>query len=800
MIKQRKKCLNNEGATLVLIIVCMLFVGIIAAAVLRLTVGNRKTIQTVEESSQNFYSTETIVDDVKIFLQKIANTAATEAYADMLQTIAINATADADVAFDTAFTASLKNKLEGGLALDTQIDAITCSAFAASGESNTSGSIARVAIENGTYDAATNTLKAVTISFTDDSGYTSTIVTDFAFSANRPAAIVAEEQKSIKLPIDKFLIIANGDIKAKNVNVSGSLKGSIYSGNDIDLSVATSNNIDISAKYLIAKNSLKVNGNMYFNRIDKNYLDLEKYAAAYTPVADQDNGNVWVNNIELGAAASMISTDARVFVADDLSLEGDGALFAMNTTHAAGTGYGEDKAYPSYVGYNSDDSRLGSAIVLNGENTKLDLTNARNVQIAGTAYTEVSQIFGTYNKSLDYFMKQGESVTYRSLQTMYMVPGDCLTGVGHNPMTQSEHDAWVSAGAKIEKVPETLGFTPTLSTSRYKEARVVYAEDNTEARYYIYWDFASIQNAADYFNQLSSASKQRAVIEQRIKMINGGYIRLPDASVIHTNGGLVTYESGTLGYKARNWDSNDGTECSEYSSAYTGLLSGLSTSAAGGTTTEMFTKIVPVAVEDTIGYKVATKKAVEAGAGSYKEYDLKNPSTWTNGEAVYTGKLVSVDGGGVEVTADPGTYKLIVGNRFTFSPDSSTKYVVIGVNVTDGDGNVTKACVDIADDTIFNGIIISEGDVRIGTGVTMKSFGNMKVHSATVEGEDESDEYMTELACLLNVYTDDSKTDDGNTILRSMFNVAGNGRILSGSNSGSAADLTSVDTSNWSKY
>ena len=86
---------DNKGASLVLVIVAMLFVGIIATIVLTLTVGNIKSVSTAKDTSKNFYSTEDMVDDFKVYLQKFANESATEAYASVLEQLAINGTVEA---------------------------------------------------------------------------------------------------------------------------------------------------------------------------------------------------------------------------------------------------------------------------------------------------------------------------------------------------------------------------------------------------------------------------------------------------------------------------------------------------------------------------------------------------------------------------------------------------------------------------------------------------------------------------------------------------------------------------------
>ena len=109
---------DNRGASLVLVIVALLFVGIIAAITLKVTVGNNKNVNTAKETSKNFYSTEDMVDDLKVYLQKFANESATEAYAAVLEAIAISGVADADQLEEKYQELKDMGKIQTGFGLD----------------------------------------------------------------------------------------------------------------------------------------------------------------------------------------------------------------------------------------------------------------------------------------------------------------------------------------------------------------------------------------------------------------------------------------------------------------------------------------------------------------------------------------------------------------------------------------------------------------------------------------------------------------------------------------------------------
>ena len=61
---------DNRGASLVMVLLAMMFVGIIAAIALAITVGNSKSSKATMDTSKNFYSTESILDDLEMYLKK----------------------------------------------------------------------------------------------------------------------------------------------------------------------------------------------------------------------------------------------------------------------------------------------------------------------------------------------------------------------------------------------------------------------------------------------------------------------------------------------------------------------------------------------------------------------------------------------------------------------------------------------------------------------------------------------------------------------------------------------------------
>ena len=116
---------NNKGASLVLVIVAMLFVGLIASIVLTVTVGNRRSTKTTVESSENFYSAEGVLDDLKMFLKKLAISSAADAYGATLEKFGEVPASDLETVFANSFKTNLATALDKILKDDTKVDQVT---------------------------------------------------------------------------------------------------------------------------------------------------------------------------------------------------------------------------------------------------------------------------------------------------------------------------------------------------------------------------------------------------------------------------------------------------------------------------------------------------------------------------------------------------------------------------------------------------------------------------------------------------------------------------------------------------
>ncbi len=135
-------------------------------------------------------------------------------------------------------------------------------------------------------------------------------------------------------------------------------------------------------------------------------------------VTGNDIGELWCNSILLQRATSDSSTtgsafyssNASIFVQDDLQLDGPYSRVELNNGRYYGYSYGSTE--------NSNAQNFSSAIIVNGDYSSLQINTLNLLSINGLAYVNL------VNKGTLY--RTGESLTVRGNQDMYLVPDACM--------------------------------------------------------------------------------------------------------------------------------------------------------------------------------------------------------------------------------------------------------------------------------------------------------------------------------------------------------------------------------------
>lgn len=797
----KTKCMskNNKGASLVLVIVAMLFVGIIASVILTVTVGNSNSVRTSQDTSKNFYSAESVLDDFKLFLQKFANSSATSAYGAVLEHVAATGTGDKETLaklYKRKFIESMNSELSSFPELTSTLinGSIT---FGRCDITNVDISFAHYVAgyydtlkpENSTFPK----LEGVVITFKDENGYESKITTDITFSSQMPPFGWTNPKGDFSYDVDHFAIISRNNISANSSYLTGTIKGNIYAGNNLEVETdpaTSSDQLQLQSEYIIVGNNIDVvNGKLSLQKLNDSSL------------IDSSVSEMWCNEIVVGSA-EVSTNNMNLYLSDDLTLNGKKSKFVSDGGYYYG--YGADSR-TRVEAVTSDSGEKSSAIVLNGLSSTLDISKLSGLYIAGTAYTQLPGIDGADNVAGNYdannvYFTQGESITYRALQPLYLIPGQYIKKVNHNPMTATEagfNETTKTSTIEIDiaeaktKVPNIENY---LGSPAYKIQTVRYVNSGTNY-VYVFWNFKDVDSAVAYFSDVvDNKTGQSALIEKQISMLdygaNNGYISLPSAQkIIGMKGNGIKYvkanseaTKGSFAKEPKKSVSGEST-LPDFASDKNGLYYSLDKSKGIGQG-DLFENLFLMTDKGaTVGMGVANVSSV---ADCGVEYEVKGPySTQFEADGV-TIKTQYVE-------SSSKKYKLVIGDniKYTSTFDSDTAYIFISP------GNVSIETTT-TDSAPLNGMIIAGGEVTLPYGFDMTCLGMI---TRTPSGG--TAETISEFKALLNTVINgdktvfaDNKTPNGNTILRRIFNVADTDGSTGDTTDG---NLVKLVLSNWKR-
>ena len=421
-MKLKKFNTNNSGNTLILVILCMLFVGIIASLILVYTSNNLKTMKKAAMSSSNFYTAENVVDELKTHLDELADQAVRTAYTKWLQQYTSTTSDQHETLFKTLFLNELKGLLDSQF-----LTAFTSDPFQLLykfGSTNVKW------LETPTVELDTSakllTLKDISFAYTDAQGMTSEITTDLVFNVNYPG-FQSNTVKGMNLAASEYIIIADEQIN-NSVTIWGTIKGNLYGGGYNPVATTTDkynkngihfdsdSNLLIYADKILSRSTIELS--------DRSSVNIKGINGEYDYTGTLSYTNLWAKNLLLNGVSSQanpvqLTAQGNFYLADDLTLDAEASRFQLKG---------------SYYGYNANNAYLGatdangirlvsgtpdgsSSIVLNAKDAVLDFSAVTKLWIAGKSFVSVPFQYGHGTTSDNLSFSLGESISYRGLQS-----------------------------------------------------------------------------------------------------------------------------------------------------------------------------------------------------------------------------------------------------------------------------------------------------------------------------------------------------------------------------------------------
>lgn len=557
------KKLNNRGASLIAVIIAMGFISILGSLMLAIGVMGYQMKVVEAGAKENQYDTETVLNQVCSGLQEVSEDKLEEAYTFVLTRY--SATPENErtelvqekyVDFMESF---LKQKADAeetagySVSQDGQERTLRLTAKQRSSLINWLNSIedtdgAGFVQNNGSTDIVFRETKGnkendysviltnITVGY-KSAGYSTDVTTDIKLKAPSVGfGNVSGTPTANNLAV--YGVIADNTLSSQTTS---SIYGNVYAGQKI---LADSGaDLNIEAEKVLSRGTLETKG------------------GAELSIEGAQNGKkceLWADNIRTTKAAGTLDNAAakkQIFIDGICNIAND---LTMNNPVGNVQLKGEYYGYGLIEGMKS--VTYGSSIAVNAPKASLDLSGLQKLHLAGrTAISVETTDSQGQNTSVTPVM-QGEAISYLWTQNAYLLPGDCLPGVGHNPMTLDEYNNVFLQLTGAEKFNITR-YVP-MALRKYLDPVNPYTavfvkhsigDKETGIMVYLYMNFMTPNYASTYFQEYARDTFNKTDMEAMAAILGfkgillNNNITATDGSddKLQASGNIINYKEGS---------------------------------------------------------------------------------------------------------------------------------------------------------------------------------------------------------------------------------------------------------------
>lgn len=712
---------RNSGSSIVIVIIAMAMIGILATTLLWMSYINYKIKVNDIRNKNSFYSAETVMEQIVAGLQKETSDAVAVAYQEVLSN------------WEELDSESNRYSFFASMYLDTLVKHLRdlekgdgyYSRDILEGYVDTTiwGNVNKTAWNNGTDETDASKAKAPVMELVNgnslilrnvfvsymDGDRLSIVSTDLCLNVPE---IVFTQSGSIDDLYD-YLLIGNQGISLTQGSGQVTGDGSIYAGTD-----------DKGKGGIIINpaSSLAINNGRYV--ISKGEIDVVGPGAGFIVRDAKETGSsVYAKNLDLQSGT--ISLDSKTYIANDLTLSGSGSKATLTKEYY---GYGTSTA----TGLEGDptDQENSSAIIINGQNSTVDMSGVNTLMLAGRAYIgtnttkeELDQNAAAAvedaGKKNEKAVLMGESITVKGGQIAYLVPTECLgiyngeTIIGQNPLTQDQATKMQAYKDQYGDNFKEVDFTRLVSRlggqslasfgvadmDHIRKVSTQYVGGGTESKsltyYYLVMD---ADNAAKYYQTYYLNGSNKESIDHYFKKYATGGILLGDYTSAQNSytilgNALVSdalSQSGVSLLASTNTTTNTMTpaevfqKSGEIANVYKGLTTNLSEDGASAST---FRNVFDSVIKKEITIKQADGTELKKNITDY---------------------LAENGFGTMEFTTEDGLKGIITTGNYTLSSAM-------------GGASKVRLIVSLGDITIdrnFTGLAIAKGTITINGAIT----------------------------------------------------------------------------------
>ncbi|SEV94456.1 hypothetical protein [[Clostridium] fimetarium] len=549
---------NNQGSTLIMVLIIVSFIAILGTVCTATAMVNFKMKAVDRDSKKAFYTDEQAVDEIYSGLGKLSMEKLNDAYQKEMASMVTaskdltsqnikTSNQDANKNLRLNFTSNMLNELIQDytniwqsnigvnlpfdsnkliMKLNTFLEDPTKAKVIKVGSFYTTQAESLVGTKLAVYKIV---FKDCVVEYKNDKGFFSDVTFDGVIALKDVEIQFTEDQKDMLTSFEDYSLIGNTGIDIAD-DTTLNFNGNMYAGGP-GLNLETSSTMNASNSTIVSSQDIKLTG---------------------AKLKTVGSSNIWCSSIiAMKGSKSTINIDniCNTYVEDDLQIDGDGS-----EVNVSGSYYGY-----SYEGDTATDNghSKSSAIIVNGKGASINLSKIATLVLGGRAYIDFQS--GTAAPYMT-----GESLALKGDQEAYLVPGSLITNTVTNKPASNPYSKELTTSINIT-ADNFFGYQYLDAKQPFTKVTVT----NTN-QVYVYLNFSSKANSASYFkailndtvfDQLCQSIKSNATVYQAyqdtrnymksILQMNLGQLlqtSIFDKSTtaqIYTNGSLMNSDFGT---------------------------------------------------------------------------------------------------------------------------------------------------------------------------------------------------------------------------------------------------------------
>ncbi len=441
----KKKSYHNEGASLLMVIIMISFVGVLVSVAVYSSYYNFFMKYSDRSAKDNFYTVETALDEINVGLQREISASMSEAYVEVSKRSDLDVTQKEDEFKKKLYENVLDRVRRHSAGTDPitpfyEVNRLTLYLDKTRMQGNVGALVlttdSDAVLEYNTAECSRLVLKKVSLQYTDPRGYVSMLDTDISITMPEISFVSNKEMPEI----ETYSLIAHTRLRTEDEAGIVQIRGNAYAGGTEGMFPGRHSTFQFGgggAQYrVIAKKVVAETGDMGGNS-----------------VSTLTGSQLWTEGIDVNSAN--ISLLDNTYVKDDLTVDGKNCRITLGG---------------QYFGYGSGNASAAesSSILINGANTTLDMSGLKNLMLLGHAFVGATHYNADTTADDDEYVEDvstgtpgphanhsdpmlGQSVAVRSDQMLYKVPDECMGYEGNvqvlakNPLTLAEYTTLTTA-------------------------------------------------------------------------------------------------------------------------------------------------------------------------------------------------------------------------------------------------------------------------------------------------------------------------------------------------------------------